>query len=84
MDIKEYPIVTAAEEDESAEISLAPINFTLNEESKALIEQIITETDEHKSRELTQLFNANQNKKTRKNPYSCTGRRTGSSYCGRY
>ena len=37
---------------------------TLNEESKAIIEQIITETDEYKVQELTQLFNANQNKKT--------------------
>lgn len=36
----------------------------LNEESKALIEQIITETDEQKVRDLTHLFNANQNKKT--------------------
>lgn len=36
----------------------------LNEESTALIEQIIAETDESKARDLTQLFNANQNKKT--------------------
>ena len=41
-----------------------PKNFDLNEESKALIEQIIAEKDEQKSRDLTQLFNANQNKKT--------------------
>lgn len=39
-------------------------NNKLNEESKALIEQIIVETDEQKARDLTQLFNANQNKKT--------------------
>jgi hypothetical protein len=65
MDIREYPIVDDAEESGSIETSLAPIKtFKLNEESKALIEQIITETDEHKARELTQLFNANQNKKT--------------------
>jgi hypothetical protein len=38
--------------------------FDLNEESKALIEKIIAEKDEQKSRDLTQLFNANQNKKT--------------------
>ena len=38
--------------------------INLNEESKALIEQIIAEKDEQKSRDLTQLFNANQNKKT--------------------
>ncbi len=38
--------------------------FSLNEESKALIEQLIVETDEQKARDLTHLFNANQNKKT--------------------
>lgn len=37
---------------------------TLNEESLALIEQIIAENDEQKVRDLTYLFNANQNKKT--------------------
>ena len=37
---------------------------SLNEESKALLEQIIAETDEQKVRDLTYLFNANQNKKT--------------------
>jgi len=36
----------------------------LNEESLALIEQIISETDEQKAKDLTYLFNANQNKKT--------------------
>lgn len=36
----------------------------LNEESLALIEKIISETDERKTRDLTQLFNSNQNKKT--------------------
>lgn len=36
----------------------------LNEESAALIEKIIAETDEQKAKDLTQLFNANQNKKT--------------------
>ena len=36
----------------------------LNEESKTLLDQIIAETDEQKTRDLTQLFNANQNKKT--------------------
>lgn len=39
-------------------------SFNLNDESKALIEQIISETDEQKTRSLTHLFNANQNKKT--------------------
>jgi hypothetical protein len=37
---------------------------SLNEESKALLTQIIAETDEQKVRDLTHLFNANQNKKT--------------------
>jgi hypothetical protein len=37
---------------------------SLNDESKALIEQNIAETDEQKVRDLTHLFNANQNKKT--------------------
>ena len=36
----------------------------LNEESLALIEKIISEKDEQKARDLTQLFNVNQNKKT--------------------
>lgn len=63
MDINEYPI--DLDEDEATEGSLLPVQtFNLNAESKALIEQIIAETDEHKTRELTQLFNANQNKKT--------------------
>jgi hypothetical protein len=55
----------SAFEEESAETSnvvLAAVD--LNEEAKALIEQIIAEKDEHKSRDLTQLFNTNQNKKT--------------------
>lgn len=39
-------------------------SFDLNEESKALIAQIIAEKDEHRAKDLTQLFNANQNKKT--------------------
>lgn len=37
---------------------------SLNEESLALIEQIIAEKDEQKTKDLTHLFNANQNKKT--------------------
>lgn len=44
---------------------LSPITrHDLNEESLALIQQIISETDEQKARDLTYLFNANQNKKT--------------------
>lgn len=37
---------------------------SLNAESLALIEQIIAEKDEQKTKDLTYLFNANQNKKT--------------------
>ena len=48
---------------ESSATDIIPVK-PLNEESKALIEQIIAETDEQKVRDLTQLFNANQNKKT--------------------
>lgn len=42
--------------------TIKPAN--LSDESKSLIEQIIAETDEQKVRDLTHLFNANQNKKT--------------------
>lgn len=49
----------------SDETELAVIKPTsLNEESRAIIEQIIAEPDEQKVRDLTHLFNANQNKKT--------------------
>lgn len=48
--------------DEAESTSLAVID--LNSESKAIIERLIAETDEAKTRDLTQLFNANQNKKT--------------------
>lgn len=41
-----------------------PDDLDLNEESKAIIKQLIIEKDEHRARDLTQLFNANQNKKT--------------------
>ena len=45
--------------------NLVSINtHSLNEESKALINQIILETDEQKARDLTYLFNTNQSKKT--------------------
>lgn len=37
---------------------------SLRDESKALIDKIIAETDADKARDLTYLFNANQNKKT--------------------
>lgn len=48
---------------EETDLSTAE-SFGLNAESKALIEQIILETDEQKAQSLTHLFNANQNKKT--------------------
>jgi hypothetical protein len=51
-------------ESNSAETGLAVVPADLNEESLALINKIIAETDEQKTRDLTHLFNANQNKKT--------------------
>jgi hypothetical protein len=50
--------------EEIAETSLITPPVNLNEESLALISQIIAERDEQKARDLTHLFNANQNKKT--------------------
>jgi hypothetical protein len=50
------------EEANDAELMVQPVS--LNEESLALINQIIVEQDEQKARDLTHLFNANQNKKT--------------------
>jgi hypothetical protein len=65
---RDYPAAADAPENVQVEIveesSLIPKNLNLNEESMALIEQIIAEKDKQKSRELTQLFNDNQNKKT--------------------
>lgn len=53
------------EEADTTETELATVpTVDLNQESLALISQIIAETDEQKTRDLTQLFNANQNKKT--------------------
>jgi hypothetical protein len=48
--------------DESTDLIAKPLS--LNEESLAIIEQLISETDEKKTKDLTYLFNANQNKKT--------------------
>jgi hypothetical protein len=58
--------------DDEKALELLPLETTLvatgparlNEESKELIDKIIAETDEQKARDLTYLFNANQNKKT--------------------
>lgn len=54
---------TSLSENSTTEISDIK-SLNLNEEASALIAQIISETDEAKTRDLTQLFNANQNKKT--------------------
>lgn len=57
--------LTSDQENYIAEVnSLVPKELSLNEESRAIIEQIIAEKDEQKVRDLTQLFNTNQNKKT--------------------
>ena len=66
-EIKDLAITTAETTDDDAvtETGLATVPAVdLNQESLALISQIIAETDEQKTRDLTQLFNANQNKKT--------------------
>lgn len=52
------------EESLDVETGLAPKEVNLNEESLAIIEKLIAETDEQKAKDLTYLFNANQNKKT--------------------
>ena len=54
--------IIESESDGSTELIVPKID--LNEEAKALIAQIIAEKNEQKARDLTQLFNANQNKKT--------------------
>lgn len=54
---------TTSEDDTTTDLTV-PKQLNLNEESLALIEQIITETNEQKAKDLTHLFNANQNKKT--------------------
>lgn len=60
-EIKEFDNV---DESTSEETGLAVPTIDLNEESLALINKIIAETDTDKTRDLTYLFNANQNKKT--------------------
>ena len=66
-EIKDLAITTTEATDDEAvtETGLTTVpTVDLNQESLALISQIIAETDEQKTRDLTQLFNANQNKKT--------------------
>lgn len=57
---KDYPVDTNDTENGLVSVD----TFPLNKESAALIEQLIAETDERKTKDLIQLFNANQNKKT--------------------
>ena len=45
-------------------LNLEIIPKNLNDESKAIIDQIISESNEQKTRDLMQLFNVNQSKKT--------------------
>lgn len=52
--------LTELPDEESADLSLVAID----DKSKALLQQILLETDEQKTRDLTHLFNVNQNKKT--------------------
>jgi hypothetical protein len=59
----DFSVETGAGDPTDSETALVKAP-SLNEESKALIEQIIAETDGQKAKDLTYLFNANQNKKT--------------------
>ena len=55
--------ITTPESTDSS-TSLTPTTPNLNQESLALINQIIAENDEQKAQQLMYLFNLNQNKKT--------------------
>jgi hypothetical protein len=61
---QDYVEIPEACEDEVETALIVAPTASLSDESKYLIEQIIAETDEKKTKDLTQLFNANQNKKT--------------------
>lgn len=62
---QEITDLTVPTSDETTDVAIVPKEApSLNQESLELINQIIAETDEQRSRELTHLFNANQNKKT--------------------
>ena len=52
------------ESSEDKNTGLVPTNQPLNQESLALLNKIINETDEQKTKDLTYLFNRNQDKKT--------------------
>lgn len=60
--INQSDVLTGTDTHELAVTATPTID--LNKESLELISQIVAESDEQRSRELTQLFNANQNKKT--------------------
>jgi hypothetical protein len=64
IEVNEESSYALIETDSTEEASLLPKTLDLNDEAKLLIEQIIAERDDQKTRDLTQLFNANQNKKT--------------------
>ena len=62
---QEITELTVPTSDETTDVAIVSKEApSLNQESLELINQIIAETDEQRSRELTHLFNANQNKKT--------------------
>lgn len=55
---------TVEQEETATSTAIVVPTPDLNQESLELISKIIAETDEQKSRDLTYLFNVNQNKKT--------------------
>lgn len=57
------PAVLDTTDSETTDVAVLSLT-KLNDEAKTLIEQLISETDEQKTKDLTHLFNANQNKKT--------------------
>lgn len=62
---QEITDLTVQTPEETTDVAIVPKEApSLNQESLELINQIIAETDEQRSRELTHLFNTNQNKKT--------------------
>lgn len=57
------PAVLDTTDSETTDVAVFSL-AKLNDEAKTLIEQLISETDEQRTKDLTHLFNANQNKKT--------------------
>ena len=64
LDDKTAVDVSTSEDTENSQAIVPQNTKKLNDESLALIDQIIAATDEQQARDLTYLFNANQNKKT--------------------